>query len=72
MRTISVPTVMGNRRTTSIEVSEQLKAASRVDGAVFEEVMDAECAADGCERIFVQRLPGQEFCLRHRTRTEET
>lgn len=71
-RTITIPTVMGNHRTTSLEVSEQLKTASRVSGAVFEEVMDVECAADGCGRLFVQRLPDQEFCLRHRIRTEET
>lgn len=72
MHTITIPTVLGNRRTTSTDESERLKTESRVTGVVFEEVMDVECAADGCDRIFVQRLPGQEFCLRHRTRTEET
>jgi hypothetical protein len=65
-RTIEVLPIMGNRKTTPPEVSEKLKADSRVRGVIFEEVMDVECAADGCGRVFVQRLEGQEFCTRHR------
>ena len=67
MRTIQVPSVMGNRRSTSVEASAKLKADSRNSGMVFEARYDTECLEDGCERLFTPRLEGQEFCIRHRT-----
>lgn len=66
-RDIEVPTLMGSNKITPPEVSAQIKKDSRVRGAVYEEVIDVECAADGCGRVFIQRMKGQEFCTRHRT-----
>ncbi len=63
---------MGNRKTTPPEVSAKLKAESRVSGKVFQELHDVECAADGCERVFIQRLEGQEFCIKHRSLNNDT
>jgi hypothetical protein len=65
--TTEVPSVLGNRRTTSNAESKRLKADSRVRGAVYEELMDTECLADGCERVFTPRLAGQEYCIKHRS-----
>jgi hypothetical protein len=48
--------------------SDEIRKKSRQHGMIYSPVMDVECAADDCDRIFVQRLPDQEFCLRHRTR----
>lgn len=65
-RMITITSGMDSRRTTSTTDSEKLRKESRMNGVVFEEVMDVECAVDGCERVFVQRLEGQEYCIRHR------
>ena len=61
---------MNNRKTIPPELSERLKRESRVNGVLFEEVHDVECAADGCERVFVPRLEGQEYCTKHRTQQQ--
>jgi len=69
-RTIEVTSIMGNKKVTPPEVSERLKRESRVSGKMFQEIHDVECAADDCERVFIQRLEGQEYCTRHRTQNQ--
>jgi len=50
------------------EESERLQKESRKRGRLYKPVLDVECAADGCDRIFVPRVPDQEHCARHRMR----
>ncbi len=51
------------------EESDALRAESRKTGRLWEPVLDVECAADDCGRVFVQRSPDQEYCTRHRAQT---
>lgn len=65
----SLPGFDTNNRTP--EQSDALRAESRARGELFQPLLDVECAAEACGRVFVPRLPEQEYCTRHRIRGGE-